>query len=117
MRKSVLLAFGVTLLVIILGCATNVQAENLRVNNEDTYAWVPSGGSNCFLCYEGEETPLKRTAKFDPINPCRSFAKVMKGTCKQYGWRKYISRDPIFRELTLWTNKKEDLVDVTTLYL
>ena len=95
-----------TALLVLALCVLLMSAFAASdVEQRETFAWVPTNG--CFLCYEGAEEGLKKVAKYDPVNPCRLWAQVKKGTCASFGWKRALGKDPVFHSVTLWTNKQD----------
>lgn len=91
--------------------------------DEATYAWVPrpSCKSHLRVCYQGHKQDILRAEKMDPLNLCRygGHTSIEAGTCALFGYGAHfktplgaITRDPLFRKLTIWKETNGDAVVV-----
>lgn len=70
------------------------------------YSFVPNAKCTSFLklCYQGSESDITTVSTSDPVDPCgHDKSDVKQGNCADYGFGKFRSMDPVYKQVSLWT--------------
>lgn len=69
------------------------------------WALVPNNDCHSLvkICYQGNLSAVQNVMKSDPLLPCKgTTSNLSNGTCAEHGYGKYVSKDPIYTDTTIW---------------
>mmetsp|Transcript_13521 Transcript_13521/g.26074 ORF Transcript_13521/g.26074 Transcript_13521/m.26074 type:complete len:247 (+) Transcript_13521:79-819(+) len=89
---------------VILVAAAVIASSVEVVQASTKYVWVPTEAceSPVKLCYEGARDDVIHISRSDPMNPCYKNAKVVQGSCNDFGYSHHISKDELFQNIDVY---------------